>query len=146
MDWKLEVVVVPVTDVDRAKAFYADRLGFVVDVDSSPVEGVRIVQLTPPGSACSIMVGQGMGGGVPGSLKGVQICVGDIEAAHAQLVAHGVDCTPVRHMGAAGWEDGKGGDWNSFVFFDDPDGNSWAVQESPRIRGEMEAATATAAS
>ena len=146
MDWKLEVVVVPVTDVDRAKAFYADRLGFVVDVDSSPVEGVRIVQLTPPGSACSIMVGQGMGGGVPGSLKGVQICVGDIEAAHAQLVARGVDCTPVRHMGAAGWEDGKGGDWNSFVFFDDPDGNSWAVQESPRIRGEMEAATSTAAS
>ena len=146
MDWKLEVVVVPVTDVDRAKAFYAGRLGFVVDVDSSPVEGVRIVQLTPPGSACSIMVGQGMGGGVPGSLKGVQICVGDIEAAHAQLVARGVDCTPVRHMGAAGWEDGKGGDWNSFVFFDDPDGNSWAVQESPRIRGEMEAATATAAS
>ena len=146
MDWKLEVIVVPVTDVDRAKAFYADQLGFVVDVDSSPVEGVRVVQLTPPGSACSIMVGKGMGGGVPGSLKGGQICVGDIEAAHAQLVERGVDCTPVRHMGGAGWGDGKGGDWNSFVFFDDPDGNSWAVQESPTIRREMEAATATAAS
>jgi catechol 2,3-dioxygenase-like lactoylglutathione lyase family enzyme len=146
MDWKLEVVVVPVTDVDRAKSFYADKLGFVVDVDTTPTEGVRIVQLTPPGSACSIMVGAGMGGGVPGSLQGVQICVGDIEAAHAQLVERGVDCTPIRHTGPEGWEDGKGGDWNSFVFFDDPDGNSWAVQESPTIRSEMEAAAATAAS
>lgn len=137
MDWKLEVVVVPVTDVDRSKAFYAEKLGFNVDVDSSPVAGVRIVQLTPPGSACSIMVGEGMGGGVPGSLKGVQLCVGDIEAAHAELAARGLDCTPVRHMGSNGWEDGKGGDWNSFVFFDDPDGNSWAVQESPRVRREL---------
>jgi catechol 2,3-dioxygenase-like lactoylglutathione lyase family enzyme len=144
MDWKLEVVVVPVTDVDRSKAFYADQLGFNVDVDSSPVEGVRIVQLTPPGSACSIMVGKGMGEGVPGSLKGVQICVGDIDAAHAQLVEHGVECTPVRHMGAGGWEDGKGGDWNSFVFFDDPDGNSWAVQESPTIRAQMLTASGAA--
>ena len=147
MDWKLEVIVVPVTDVDRAKAFYADQLGFVVDVDSSPAPDVRVVQLTPPGSACSIMVGKGIGdNAVPGTLKAGQICVGDIEAAHAQLVARGVDCTSVRHMGASGWEDGKGGDWNSFVFFDDPDGNSWAVQESPRIRSEMEAASATAAS
>ena len=144
MDWKLEVVVVPVTDVDRSKSFYADKLGFVVDVDTSPAEGVRIVQLTPPGSACSIMVGMGMGGGVPGSLQGVQICVGDIEAAHAQLVERGVDCTPVRHMGAAGWEDGKGGDWNSFVFLDDPDGNGWAIQESPTIRGELLATDAPA--
>jgi catechol 2,3-dioxygenase-like lactoylglutathione lyase family enzyme len=146
MDWKLEVIVVPVTDVDRAKAFYADQLGFVVDVDDSPAPGIRVVQLTPPGSGCSITIGTGIGGGVPGSLKGVQICVGDIEAAHAQLVERGVDCTPIRHTGPEGWEDGKGGDWNSFVFFDDPDGNSWAVQESPTIRSEMEAAAATAAS
>jgi len=146
MDWKLEVIVVPVTDVDRAKAFYADQLGFVVDVDDSPAPGIRVVQLTPPGSGCSITIGTGIGGGVPGSLKGIQICVGDIEAAHAQLVSRGVDCTPIRHTGPEGWEDGKGGDWNSFVFFDDPDGNSWAVQESPTIRSEMKAAAATAAS
>ncbi|HEX5014760.1 MAG TPA: VOC family protein [Candidatus Limnocylindrales bacterium] len=146
MDWKLEVIVVPVTDVDRAKAFYADQLGFVVDVDDSPAPGVRVVQLTPPGSGCSITIGTGIGGGVPGSLKGVQICVGDIEAAHAQLVERGVECTPIRHTGPDGWADGKGGDWNAFVFFDDPDGNGWAVQESPTIRAEMEAAAATAAS
>jgi catechol 2,3-dioxygenase-like lactoylglutathione lyase family enzyme len=137
MDWKLEIVVVPVADVDRAKAFYADQLGFAVDVDTSPVEGVRIVQLTPLGSGCSIMIGKGMAEGVPGSLQGVQLCVGDIEAAHAQLVERGVECTPVRHMGADGWEEGKGGDWNSFVFFNDPDGNGWAVQESPTIRQEL---------
>lgn len=141
MDWKLELVVVPVTDADRAKAFYADQLGFVVDLDTSPSENVRIIQLTPPGSACSIMIGKGVAEGVPGSLKGLQICVGDIEAAHSQLVERGVDCTPVRNMGPNGWQDGKGGDWNSFVFFDDPDGNSWAVQESPTIRAQMLAAT-----
>jgi catechol 2,3-dioxygenase-like lactoylglutathione lyase family enzyme len=144
MDWKLELIVVPVTDVDRSKAFYADQLGFHVDVDTSPVEGVRFVQLTPPGSACSIMVGTGMSTAEPGSLQGLQICVGDIDAAHAQLVEHGVECTPVRRMGASGWEDGKGGDWNSFVFFNDPDGNSWAVQESPTIRSEMLAASGSA--
>ena len=142
MDWKLELVVVPITDIDRAKAFYADQLGFVVDVDHTMSESVRIVQLTPPGSACSIMIGKGMGGdeAEPGSLKGLQICVGDIDAAHAQLVERGVECTPVRRMGANGWEDGKGDDWNSFVFFSDPDGNSWAVQESPTIRAQMLAA------
>jgi catechol 2,3-dioxygenase-like lactoylglutathione lyase family enzyme len=137
MDWKLELIVVPVTDVDRAKEFYAGKLGFVVDVDTSPAEGVRIVQLTPPGSACSIMVGKGMGEGVPGSLQGLQICVGDIEAAHAELVERGVDATPVRHMGASGWEDGPDGDYNSFIFFSDPDGNSWAVQESPILKAEL---------
>ena len=148
MDWKLEVVVVPVTDVDRSKAFYADQLGFVVDVDTSLAPGVRIVQLTPPGSGCSIMIGQGMesmADAEPGSLQGVQLCVGDIDAAHAQLVERGVDCTPVQHVGAAGWEAGKGGDWNSFVMFNDPDGNGWAVQESPTIRKELLAATGSAA-
>ena len=149
MDFKLELVPVPVTDVDRAKAFYADQLGFVVDLDHVMSEEVRIVQLTPPGSGCSIMVGKGMGDEssmAPGSLQGLQICVGDIEAAHAQLVEHGVECTPVRRMGANGWEDGKGDDWNSFVFFRDPDGNGWAVQESPTIRAEMLAASGAGSS
>ena len=149
MDWKLELVVVPVTDVDRAKAFYADQLGFVVDLDHVMSEEVRIVQLTPPGSGCSIMVGKGMGDEssmAPGSLQGLQICVGDIEAAHAPLVEHGVECTPIRRMGANGWEDGKGDDWNSFVFFRDPDGNGWAVQESPTIRAEMLAASGAGSS
>jgi catechol 2,3-dioxygenase-like lactoylglutathione lyase family enzyme len=139
MDWKLELVVVPVTDVDRAKAFYSGQLEFHVDVDHDAGD-FRIVQLTPPGSACSIAIGKGLSEGVPGSLKGMQICVGDIDAAHAQLVARGVDVSPVRHTGPNGWEDGKGDDYNSFVFFDDPDGNGWAVQESPILRSELEAA------
>lgn len=139
MDWKLELVVVPVTDVDRAKAFYSEQLGFHVDVDHDAGD-FRIVQLTPTGSACSIAIGKGLSEGVPGSLKGMQICVGDIEAAHAQLVARGVDVSPVRHTGPNGWEDGKGDDYNSFVFFDDPDGNGWAIQESPILRAELEGA------
>jgi catechol 2,3-dioxygenase-like lactoylglutathione lyase family enzyme len=139
MDWKLELVVVPVSDIDRAKAFYAEQLGFVVDVDHQPSDDIRIVQLTPPGSACSIMIGKGEGvsDAEPGSVKGMQICVGDIEAAHAQLVERGVDVTPIRTMGANGWEDGKGGDYNSFIFFEDPDGNSWAIQESPILKAEL---------
>jgi catechol 2,3-dioxygenase-like lactoylglutathione lyase family enzyme len=145
MDWKLEVIVVPVSDVDRAKAFYADKLGFNVDVDISPSDTVRVVQLTPPGSACSITIGKGLMDDVtPGSLKGLQISVGDIDAARAQLVESGVDVSPVRHMGEAGWTDGKGGDFNSYFFFDDPDGNGWAVQESPVVR-EAEAAKTAAA-
>ena len=134
MDWKLELVVVPVTDVDRAKQFYAEQLGFNVDVDSSPNEQFRVVQLTPPGSACSISIGKGLTEAVPGTLKGLQISVADIETAHAQLVERGVKVTPIRHVGETGWADGKGDDWNSFVFFDDPDGNSWAIQESPTLR------------
>ncbi len=137
MDWKLELVVVPVTDVARAKKFYSEQLGFVVDVDDSPAPGVRVVQLTPPGSACSIMVGQGLNDAVPGSLQGMQICVGDIDTAHAELVARGVDASPIRHVGAEGWADGKGGAYNSFIFFKDPDGNSWAIQESPLLRAEL---------
>ena len=137
MDWKLELLVIPVSDVDRAKRFYAEQLGFNVDVDHSPSEEFRIVQLTPPGSACSITIGKGLTGAKPGSFEGMQICVGDIDAAQAELVERGVDVTPVRRMGPNGWEDGKGEDWNSFFFFKDPDGNSWAVQESPTIRAEM---------
>jgi hypothetical protein len=92
------------------------------------------------------MVGTGMGGGVPGSLQGVQICVGDIEAAHAELVEHGVDATPVRDMGASGWEAGPDGDYNSFIFFLDPDGNSWAVQESPILKAELAGTSAAGVS
>lgn len=137
MDWKIELVVVPVTDVDRAKRFYADQLGFVVDVDDSPIEGFRVVQLTPPGSACSISIGQGLTEAVPGSLQGMQMCVGDIDAAHAQLVERGVEVSPIRHVDRerGGWADGKGGPYNSFIFFKDPDGNGWAVQESPLMGG-----------
>lgn len=139
MDWKLELVVVPVTDVDRAKHFYSEQLGFDVDVDHD-AGAFRIVQLTPPGSACSISIGIGLGEGVPGSMQGLQISVGDIEAAHAQLVERGVDVSPVRHMGEGGWAEGKGGDYNSFLFFSDPDGNGWAIQESPLLRAELKAA------
>lgn len=134
MEFKLELVVVPVTDVDRAKAFYSERCGFNVDLDASPSPDFRIVQLTPPGSGCSISFGTALRPMEPGALKGIQLCVADIEAAHAQYTAAGVPVTTVRHMGSKGWEDGKGDDWNSFFFFDDPDGNSWAVQESPTMR------------
>lgn len=139
MDWKLELVVVPVTDVDRAKHFYAEQLGFNVDVDHD-TGSFRIVQLTPPGSACSIAIGIGLADSTPGSLQGIQICVGDIEAAHAQLVERGVECSPVRHMGDSGWVDGKGDqDYDSFVFVSDQDGNGWAVQESPILRAALAA-------
>jgi catechol 2,3-dioxygenase-like lactoylglutathione lyase family enzyme len=134
MDWKLELVVVPVSDVDRAKQFYSEQLGFIVDVDTSPNEHFRVVQLTPPGSACSISIGKGLSEATPGSLQGMQISVGDIEAAYHQLVERGVDVSPIRHVGEDGWSDGKGGDYNSFIFFKDPDGNGWAIQESPLLR------------
>jgi catechol 2,3-dioxygenase-like lactoylglutathione lyase family enzyme len=133
MDWKLEVVLVPVSDIDRAKAFYSDQVGFVVDVDRQVSETTRVVQLTPPGSGCSVTMGTGLTDApmLPGSLKGLQLVVDDVEAARAQLAERGVDVTPVRHVGENGWADGHGGPWNSFVFFDDPDGNSWVVQEKP---------------
>ena len=131
MDWKLEVVVVPVSDVDRAKQFYADKAGFVVDVDQRFGEAFRVVQLTPPGSACSITIGTGLVESAPGSLKGLQLVVADIQAGRAELVERGVDASPVRHMEDGVWVDGPGGPWNSFFFFEDPDGNSWAVQEKP---------------
>jgi catechol 2,3-dioxygenase-like lactoylglutathione lyase family enzyme len=131
MDWKLEVVVVPVSDVDRAKRFYSEQLGFVVDVDHQANETTRVVQMTPPGSACSITIGTGLVDSAPGSLKGIQLVVSDIEAARLQLVEGGVEASPIRHIDDGVWIDGKGGDWNSFVFFDDPDGNSWTVQEAP---------------
>ena len=131
MDLKLELLPVPVTDVDRAKAFYSERCGFVVDVDHSPNEDFRIVQLTPPGSACSIMIGKGTIDTAPGSVQGVQLVVDDIVAAREELAARGVDISEVRHFENGEWSEGKGGDWNAFAFFDGPDGNGWALQERP---------------
>jgi catechol 2,3-dioxygenase-like lactoylglutathione lyase family enzyme len=120
MDWKLELVAVPVTDVDRAKAFYADKVGFNVDHDHVVSDEIRFVQLTPPGSACSISVGKGITGATPGSVEGLQLVVSDIHEAHRQLTERGVDAGEV-----------QGFPWGSFVFFADPDGNRWAVQEIP---------------
>jgi catechol 2,3-dioxygenase-like lactoylglutathione lyase family enzyme len=131
VDWKLEVVVVPVSDVDRAKHFYAEQVGFAVDTDSRIGAEARIVQLTPPGSACSIIIGTGVSDSRPGSMQGLQLVVDDIEAARAALVAGGVEVGPVQHFEDGVKAEGKGGDWNSFVFFADPDGNGWAVQERP---------------
>jgi catechol 2,3-dioxygenase-like lactoylglutathione lyase family enzyme len=131
VDFTLELVVVPVSDVDRAKAFYSERCGFNVDVDRSFGEDFRVVQLTPPGSACSISIGTGLANMAPGSLQGLQLCVTDIDAAHAVMTGTGVDATSVRFLENGEWKDGHGGPWNSFFFFSDPDGNGWTVQEKP---------------
>ena len=133
MEFKLEVVVVPVSDVDRSKAFYSEQCGFVVDVDQTMGDAFRVVQLTPPGSACSITIGKGLTGSVLGSLEGLQLVVTDIEGAHEELVGRGLDVTPVRHIENGVWLDGHGGPWNSFMFFSDPDGNGWAIQEKPAV-------------
>lgn len=131
MDWKLEVVVLPVADVEGAKEFYVDRLGFGLDVDNQISDSFRIVQVTPPGSACSITFGTGMSGAEPGSVKGLQLVVSDIDEAAAQLNDHGVENSGIKHFDNGVQQPGKGGPWNSFLFFDDPDGNSWAIQEKP---------------
>jgi catechol 2,3-dioxygenase-like lactoylglutathione lyase family enzyme len=133
MNWTLEVVVVPVTDVDRAKAFYAEQLGFHVDHDTKVSDDFRVVQLTPPGSGCSIVIGKGMNNMAPGSLKGVQLVVNDIHQARAQLAEAGVDVTEVRVAGPSGFRPATKADTDlnnvGFIFFDDPDGNGWAVQQ-----------------
>jgi catechol 2,3-dioxygenase-like lactoylglutathione lyase family enzyme len=137
MDYTIEVIPVPVTDVDRAKAFYADKCGFHVDLDSEVAPGLRIVQLTPRGSRCSIALMEGMPPSPsqaemePGALRGVQLCVTDIRAAHAELSARGVAVSPVQHLGPSGWEEGLGETWNAFLYFDDPDGNGWVLQQAP---------------
>jgi catechol 2,3-dioxygenase-like lactoylglutathione lyase family enzyme len=131
MDWKLEVVVVPVTDVDRAKHFYSEQVGFGVDHDTRVDNDMRFVQLTPPGSACSIVLGTGIGESAPGSAKGLQLVVSDIEAAQAELAKGGVEVSKIQHFEDGAQVDGRGGAWNSFVYFSDPDGNGWVVQESP---------------
>ena len=126
---KLELVMVPVTDVDRAKEFYVEKAGFKADHDHTVSEDLRFVQLTPPGSAASIAIGKGLSEMRPGSVEGLQLVVSDIEAARAELVGRGVDAGPVQHMNGGAWVEGRGGDWNSFVFFSDPDGNGWTLQQ-----------------
>jgi predicted enzyme related to lactoylglutathione lyase len=120
VEWKLELVALPVSDVDRAKAFYVDQVGFNPDHDHTVSEELRFVQLTPPGSACSIAIGTGLVEAPPGSVKGLQLVVPDINAARAELVGRGVEVGEVQEF-----------PWGSFVFFSDPDGNAWAVQQLP---------------
>jgi catechol 2,3-dioxygenase-like lactoylglutathione lyase family enzyme len=120
MDWRIELIAVPVSDPDRAKAFYVDQVGFNADHDHKVSDDLRFIQLTPPGSACSIAFGVGLSDKPPGSLSGLQIVVDDIAAAHAHLAERGVDVSDVQDY-----------PWGRFVFFSDPDGNGWAVQELP---------------
>ena len=130
MDMKLEVVILPVSDVDRAKAFY-QGLGWREDIDLVAGDRFRIVQFTPPGSGCSISFGKGVTTATPGTQQGLLLVVDDIEGARAELVGRGVEVSEVMHFDDGVQKPGKGGPWNSFIFFDDPDGNSWAVQEKP---------------
>jgi len=134
MDFKLELVLIPVADVDRAKAFYTENVGFNLDVDTSPVEGFRVVQMTPPGSACSITVGTGITDAAPGSYRGTHLVVTDIEAARAELAGRGVEVSDIRHFDRAKgeWQPGADpdhSDYGSFADFSDPDGNTWVLQE-----------------
>ena len=131
MEWKLELVPIPVSDVDRAKAFYTQKMGFEEDLDHSTGGEFRVVQLTPPGSACSIAIGTGIVGTSPGSVQGLQLVVPDIDAARAGLLERGVEVSEVQHFDGSAWRPGGGGDWNSFAFFSDPDGNGWVLQQSP---------------
>ena len=123
MDYKLEVVIVPVADVDRSKAFYAEQLGFNVDHDVEPNPGVRVVQLTPPGSGCSVVIGTGLAPMEPGCIKGLQLTVNDMDTAVAELGGRGVGLSEVADLGR------EGGPSFKHVFFSDPDGNGWTVQE-----------------
>lgn len=125
VDFRLELVIIPVSDVDRAMAFYADQVGFVVDHDQRVSEDLRFVQLTPRGSACSIAFGDGLTDAAPGSVKGLQVVVDDADAAREHLVAHGVDAPPVEDLA-----------WGRFTGFVDPDGNQWAVQQLPDRSGQ----------
>ena len=123
MEWKLELVAVPVSDVDRAKAFYVDKVGFHADQDHRVSEDLRFVQVTPPGSACSIAFGEGITTAAPGSVQGLQLVVADVQRARAELLDRGVEVSEVKEF-----------PWGSFVFFADPDGNAWAVQQLPEPR------------
>ncbi|HEY6960910.1 MAG TPA: VOC family protein [Gaiellaceae bacterium] len=127
MDWTLEVVVVPVTNVERAKAFYTEKLGFHVDVDTTVGDMFRVVQLTPPGSGCSITIGPLVVDEVPESSARYQLCVLDVEQARSELAGRGVEVSDITSFA-------DGGDYDRFVFFKDPDGNNWAVQEVPATR------------
>jgi catechol 2,3-dioxygenase-like lactoylglutathione lyase family enzyme len=135
MDMKLELVVLPVSDVDRAKAFYEQRAGFHVDVDHRAGEDFRVVQLTPPGSACSITIGTGLTRSQPGSTQGLHLVVTDLEATHAELAGRGVELSEPFHFGAQGRAPGlhpEREDYGSFATFSDPDGNGWLLQEVGR--------------
>lgn len=123
MDFKLAVIGIPVSDVDTAKAFYTEQVGFGLDHDVRPAEGMRVVQMTPPGSSCSVVIGEGMPLGQPGSTKGPQLVVEDIDAAREALLARGVDITEIQQLGP------EGAPGSRFAFFADPDGNGWSVQE-----------------
>jgi hypothetical protein len=132
MDYTLELVVLPVANVDCAKAFYLERAGFTLDVDHRAGDEFRVVQLTPPGSACSIAFGVGITSAEPGSVCGLHLVVDDIVAARDELVARGLEVSELRHMGPTGWADGvhpDRADYNSFADFADPDGNTWLLQE-----------------
>ena len=120
MDWKLELVAIPVSDVDRAKSFYADQAGFVADHDHRVNDELRFVQLTPPGSACSIALGTGITDMAPGSVRGLQMVVADVDAARAELIGRGVEVSDVQDL-----------PWGRFAFFSDPDGNGWSLQQIP---------------
>ncbi|MGG7466504.1 VOC family protein [Plantibacter sp. YIM 135347] len=120
MDWKIELIFVPVTDVDRAKAFYVDQVGFTADYDEQPGGGIRFVQLTPPGSACSIAFGTGLTDMEPGTQNSIQVVIPNADEARAHLAANGVDAGEVQDLS-----------WGRFVSFDDPDGNTWTLQELP---------------
>jgi catechol 2,3-dioxygenase-like lactoylglutathione lyase family enzyme len=135
VDWTLELVVVPVSDVDRAKSFYADKAGFEVLVDHSAGEDFRVVQLVPPGSSCAIALMKHYPQMAPGTLHGLHLCVSDIDAARAELVGRGVDAGELFHMGESGQQPGPDPErqsYNSFFPFNDPDGNTWLVQEVKR--------------
>ena len=132
MDYKLELVLIPVSDVDRAKAFYTEKAGFHLEVDTMVGENMRVVQMTPPGSACSIAIGIGITDAAPGSYRGTHMVVTDIVAAHAELVGRGIEVSDVRHIDAEGWHPGpdpERRDYESFADFADPDGNTWVLQE-----------------
>ena len=137
MDWKLQLVIVPVSDVDRATKFYTEQLGFHEDVDHSAGDAFRVVQLTPPGSACSITIGTGLTKATPGTYLGTHLVVNDIEAARAELVERGVGVSEPFHFTAEGQQTGpspKRADYESFLTFEDPDGNGWTVQEVGRAQ------------
>jgi catechol 2,3-dioxygenase-like lactoylglutathione lyase family enzyme len=132
MEYKLELVLIPVSDVDRAKSFYTEKVGFTLDVDHAPSERFRVVQMTPPGSACSITIGIGITDAEPGSYRGTHLVVTDIEAARAELAGRGVDVSDVRHFASGEWKpgaDSQHADYGSFADFKDPDGNTWVLQE-----------------
>jgi catechol 2,3-dioxygenase-like lactoylglutathione lyase family enzyme len=120
MDWKIELIAIPVTDVDRAKSFYVDKLGFNADHDHTVSDELRFVQLTPPGSACSITIGVGVTEAEPGSVRGLQVVVDDVAKARDELVGRGVEVSDVQEF-----------PWGKFVFLSDPDGNAWALQQIP---------------